>query len=118
MLYLPIKGLKRPLGKFDGYIDVHKFMRKISIKKYFLNKNPVLASSTMAIAVDSRLKNKSLFNPPSIATQHLEVFKKCSFMWLDLLTPIKDVNLRCIKEGIEALESRKDIVIRPADKGG
>lgn len=32
-------GLKRPINKFDVFIDVHKYMRKMNMKKYFLNKN-------------------------------------------------------------------------------
>lgn len=70
------------------------------------------------MGVHSGLKNKSLFNPPNIAFQHLDVFMSLVLRDLDLLNPKKNVNPRHIKEGIESLEARKDKIIRPADKGG
>lgn len=111
---------ERPVSKFDVYVDVHKYTRKLSVKKYFLNKNsnPVSISGNASIAVDSGLKNHSLFNPPNTANQHLEVFKNLVLQDLDKLKPKKNVNPRNIKEGIEMLETRNDIIIMPVDKGG
>lgn len=50
-------GLKRPISKFDVYVDVHKYMRKLNMKKYFLNKNFILAitSTNTSVAIDRRL---------------------------------------------------------------
>lgn len=34
------------------------------------------------------------------------------------VTPKRNINPRCIQEGLEALERRNEIIIRLADKGG
>ena len=113
-------GLKRPINKFDTYVDVHRYMRKLSIKKYFLNKtsNPTFGNTNASVAVDSGLKNKSLFNPPNTATQHLDVFKGLVLRDMEKIIPKKGVNPQYIYDGIKKLEARKDVIVRPADKGG
>lgn len=67
-------GLKRPINKFDVYIDVHKYMRKLSIKKHILNRNsyPTNPGSVRSGVVNSGLVGKKLFNPSNTAS-HLEV---------------------------------------------
>lgn len=70
------------------------------------------------LGVDSGLKNRSLFNPPHPANHQVEVFKQLVLKDLDRITPKKTLNPKRIMEGIKALENRKDVIIRPADKGG
>lgn len=90
------------------------------MKKYFLNSG--LSSSypvnTNIIGVDSGLRNKSLFNPANSANQHVEVFKNLVLKDLDKVVPKRNINPSHIQEGMEQLQERKNIVIRPADKGG
>lgn len=103
------------------YIDIHKYIRKVNIKKYFLTNNNCGNKSTKyseVIGVDSGLKNKSLFNPPQPSNHHVEVFKQLILKDLEALQVKKSLNPKHIKEGVQALEKRKDVVVRPADKGG
>ena len=107
------------MNKFDVYIDTHKFVRTLNLKKYFLS-HPVtssMKSTIVATKVDSGLKNKSLFNPQISNNHFIEVFKQLVLKDIEEL-PVKGVNPRYIKEGIESLEDKKNVVIRPADKGG
>lgn len=70
ILHLGLKcGLKRPINKFDVFIDIHKYMCKVNMKKYFLNKNSEPTTGTASVALDSGLRNKSLFNPLNKANQ-------------------------------------------------
>lgn len=111
ILQLGLKcGLKRPINKFDVYVDVHRYMRK----KYFLNKtsNPVGVNANSSVAVDSGLKNKSLFYSPNTAIHHLEVFK-----WLVLRDLEKIVNRKGANSRGQS-ETRNDVIVRPAEKGG
>ena len=108
------------MNKFDVYIDTHKFVRTLNLKKYFLS-HPVtssMKSTIVATKVDSGLKNKSLFNPQISNNHFIEVFKQLVLKDIEELPVKKGVNPRYIKEGIESLEDKKNVVIRPADKGG
>ena len=109
-------GLNRPINKFNVFIDIHKYTRRLSMKKYFLNKYPNSVNRVPTPATDSGLRNKSLFNPLVAANQPLDVFKGLLLCDLELINPKKDLNPRHIRDGIELLEKRKEIVIRPADK--
>lgn len=118
ILHLGLKcGLKRPISKFDVFVDVHKYMRKLNIKKYFLNKNANLVgiSGSTSVAVDRGLHNKLLFNPPNMVNQHLEMYKELVLRDLDHITPKKNVNPRHIQEGIEMLDKRKNIILLSKD---
>lgn len=66
----------------------------------------------------SNLRNRSVFNPPSSDNRHLEVFKNMVCNDLDQLKIKKVRDSQVIRRGICSLEQRRDIVIRPADKGG
>lgn len=48
----------------------------------------------------------------------IEVFKNLVLKDIEELVPKKRVNPEYIKEGIKSLENRKNIIVRPADKGG
>lgn len=64
------------------------------------------------------LRNRSLFNPPVGDNGHIEVYKRLATQALTKLEIRKSKVARDIELGIKHLENRKDIVIRPADKGG
>lgn len=70
------------------------------------------------MGVDSGLKNRSLFNPPQPANHQVEVFKQLVLKDLQTIPLKKSLNPKHIQEGIKALENRKKIIIRTADKGG
>lgn len=65
----------------------------------------------------SQLKNKSTFNPKSSTNQHIDVFKRMVEKEIKNIKPENPKNDR-IWQGIKKLENRKNIVVRPADKGG
>ena len=118
------KGLKfapkRNLSKFDTYVDIKKFTRKLNIKKYMLTQ-PITyqAVPNMPGRVEhSQLRNKSLFNPQVVNNQHIEVFSKMVLKDLDQLKVKKLPNPMAIHKGIKMLEENKEVIIRPADKGG
>lgn len=117
-------GLKcaanKPINTFSVYNDVHKYIRKINMKRYFLgiNSAPSNKIGNITIGVDSGLKNKSLFNPPQPSNKHVEVFKQMVLKDVEKLIPRKNVNSKYIEDGLKSLESKKDVIIRPADKGG
>lgn len=67
------KGLKyapkRNLNKFEVYMDIQKYTRKLNIQKYMLNQTPSIKPNrvdTPGRIVHSQLRNKSLFNPPGV----------------------------------------------------
>lgn len=77
------KGLKyapkRNLNKFEMYVDIQKYTRRLNIKKYMLNKTPNTLngrSDTPGRIVHSQLRNKSLFNPPFHNNEQIEVFNQ------------------------------------------
>lgn len=86
------------------------------MKKYFLaNPSRTVASTT---SDHSGLWNKSVFNPLNTDNKCMNVFKNMVMKDLDSLRIKKVQDPLFIKRGIESLEKRKDIVIRPTDKGG
>lgn len=103
------------MNKFETYIGIQKFVRKLNIKKYYAQ-NPV-----EKMAMDNRftpLRNNSVFNPHIANNKYIDLFKKLVTTELEQL-PVKKIHeQKDIKKGLRSLEKRKDIVIRPADKGG
>lgn len=65
----------------------------------------------------TQLRNNSVFNPHIVNNKYVDLFKKLVTTDLEQL-PIKKVyEQKDIRKGLKSLESRKDIVIRQADKG-
>lgn len=97
------KGLKyapiQNLNKFDTYIGIRKYVRKICIKKAILS-NPQMKRNdgltTQSIIQHSSLRNKSLFNPQIHDKQHIEVFKDLVLKDLDQLKRLKELKTRFI----------------------
>lgn len=88
------------MNKFDVYIDVHRYIRKLSIKKYFLSNNHEVRNTKAidTVGIDSGLKNRSIFNPPQPANHQVEVFKQLILKDLDLLPVNKPLNPQYITE--------------------
>lgn len=119
------KGLKHApksnLNKFNTYIGIQKYIRKINIKKYMMNNLWKPGNSRIEITqpeVHSTLRNASLFNPQITNNQNVEVFKNLVLQDIDQIKIKKAADPIHIRNGIKRLTERKDIVIRPADKGG
>lgn len=65
ILHLGLKcGFKKPISKFNVYVDVHKYMCKLRIKKYLKKKNssPVSLGGSSSVAVDNGLRNNCLIH--------------------------------------------------------
>lgn len=116
------KGLKfappKPLNKFQTYMDIHKYTRRLNIKRYLLT-NPINTLNNNHTNVKhSGLANASLFNPPGGLPASIKVFRD---LLLRDLESIKSKNIKMSKDlesGLDQLCKRKDLVVRPADKGG
>lgn len=119
------KGIKyaRPntFNKFESYMDVHKFTRKLNIKRFFHNQHtsnqPSNTSTTVVEFKHSGLKNNSLFNPPGNSGA-IDVFKNLVLADLEKIK-VKNSNVSKKEQKIvNKIQKRKDLVVRPADKGG
>lgn len=86
-----------------------------------LNKPPAINGGRSEIPngiIYSQLKNKSLFNPPVHNNEHIEVLNKMVLQDLEKLKIKKMKDPQDIRKGIKEREDNKNVVIRPADKGG
>lgn len=85
----PKCGMKKPINKFGVYIDIHKYIRKLNIKKYLLGSplNVIQSNSNPSGVINSGLRNKRLFNPLNVPNHQVEVFKGLVLRDLDKLTP-------------------------------
>lgn len=104
------KGLKyapiQNLNKFNTYIRIRKYVRKITIKKALLS-NPltrdISTSSDKRMIQHSSLRNKSLFNPHVHDNQHIKVFKNLV---------LKDQDQLKIKKVKDPIHKRHTIIDR------
>lgn len=99
-------------------MDIHKYIRKLNIKRYMLS-NPI-APQTVGLNTirQSGLANASLFNPPGGLSASLRVFRDVLLRDLDRLKVQKMKMTRELQLGLDSLCERRDLVIKPADKGG
>ena len=117
------KGLKfvpsRTLNKFNTFIDVQKFVRKMNIQRYFTSNpcRPSLPEVTTEI-IHTGLSNPSLFNPSCPIAPSVKVFRDLVIKDLEELPVKRNYSDPNIKLGLKTLCERRDLVIRPADKGG
>lgn len=72
-------GLKfapdKALDKFEAYIDLQKFMRKLNLKKHFAISTESSIKDTPEY-IQTNLKNNSTYNPKTPGSQCLTAFKK------------------------------------------
>ena len=66
----------------------------------------------------SSLKNQSVFNPQKGTNHHIEVFRKMVQDDIRELPIPQNGSSAKFKQGIKSIEQNKQIVVRPADKGG
>ena len=117
------KGLKfvppKTLNKFDTFMDVQKFVRKMNIQRYFISNpcRPQLPEVSTHI-IHTGLSNPSLFNPPGTMAPNIKVFRDLVIKDLEQLPLKRNYSDLNVKLGLKTLCERKDLVIRPGDKGG
>lgn len=116
------KGLKfvppKRLNKFTTFIDIQKYVRKLNVQRYIIP-NPIRSQNEVAShIVHSGLSNPSLLNPPGPIAPSIKVFRDLVLQDLDKLSMKKIYSDPNIKTGLKQLCERKDLTIRPADKGG
>lgn len=81
--------------------------------------NPIQTDSGIPdVFSHSGLHNASLFNPPGVLAPSIKTFKDVVLRDLDLLPSKRTRSDRDMVKGLNSLCENKEIVIRPADKGG
>lgn len=129
---------------FELFLDVHRFTRKLTLKRFFSiqeqrqTKNPGTSNSslpqpsvsTYKIGKAVTFKGKSSFYPTSSKGNFIETFQELVLEDLEKLTDKKKNKFESYrqshsgflnkneKEALNSLKQNKEIVIRPADKGG
>lgn len=116
------KGLKfappRSLSKFRTYMDMHKYVRKLNIKRY-LASNPVRSDLGVGSQFQhSGLSNAPLFNPPGVMAPSIRVFRDVVLRDLEDIKVKKFRMQKDLEVGLDSLCNNKSLVIHPADKGG
>lgn len=79
-LLILVKGLKfalaKFLDKFEAFIDLEKFARKLNVKLFFLkNIQNKLKKPFHSPFIHTELRNKSALNPKGLSHRLIEVFK-------------------------------------------
>lgn len=107
------------MNKFDVFVDVQKYIRKLSIKRHFLSKaaDRNFISYHDTSYVHTNLRNASTFNPPLANNNKVNLFRDLVLKELEekKLPPRQYMDGM---EGVKTLCENKNLIIRPADKGG
>lgn len=113
-------GLKfapqKKIDKFEVFIDLQKFIRKLKIKKHYALNNKITPTVEPSGFAHKKLKNNSIFNPKVPGDQCIGAFKRMVESDLAKLNTKSSRNSQIWKT-IKEIGKRKDIVIRLADKG-
>lgn len=108
---------EKNIDKFEVFIDLQKFMRKLRIRKHYaLNKDKKAVGEPSEFK-HTDLRNNSIFNPKVPGNQCMNAFKKMVESDLAKLERKKPKD-RNVWKAIKEIGKRKEVVIRPADKGG
>lgn len=89
------------------YVDIQKYTRRLNIKKYMLNKPPVLernVTENTGTIVHTQLRNTSVFNPQVSNNEHIQVFNRMATQDIERLKIKRMQNPQEIKKGIKELE--------------
>lgn len=109
--FAPLKGL----SKFQTYMDVHKYVRKLNIKRHFIS-NPIRDSNRLVSEYQhSGFSNAFLFNPPGTLAPSLRVLRNVVLRDLDNLKLKQAKSKKDLELGFESLCANKD---RPIKVGG
>lgn len=111
-------SLPRHVTNFPTFIDIQKYIRKLSIQRYFLSLPPRTTPPINDGHIHMGLSNPPLFNPPGTMAPAISVFRSLVLRDLDLLPSKKTYLDPNIKKGLKSLCEQKNLIIRPADKGG
>uniref|UniRef100_A0A8C5MZ48 Reverse transcriptase domain-containing protein n=1 Tax=Leptobrachium leishanense TaxID=445787 RepID=A0A8C5MZ48_9ANUR len=125
------RGLKfAPTRKHDGFkalIDVKKFVRNLTLKKFFC-KNPIENSNPIITTyVHTDLKTRSTFFPQFCKSSSMDMFEKLVIKDLEKINNKKNSvygnrnynNMsKKEREALKILKEDKNTIIKPADKGG
>uniref|UniRef100_A0A8C5Q1A3 Reverse transcriptase domain-containing protein n=1 Tax=Leptobrachium leishanense TaxID=445787 RepID=A0A8C5Q1A3_9ANUR len=118
------KGLKfaptNNLDKFNVYIDLQRFKRKLSLKFFFL-KNPIERDirQNLGPTLHTPLKNPSKFYTRHVVSNEIKVFKNLIMNDIEKMS-LKNKNYNLTKEekiAIRSLQKDSSITIKPANKG-
>uniref|UniRef100_A0A8C5LWU5 Reverse transcriptase domain-containing protein n=1 Tax=Leptobrachium leishanense TaxID=445787 RepID=A0A8C5LWU5_9ANUR len=115
------KGLKfapsHSVDKFQVYVDLQKFKRKLCLKKFFL-KTPIERTLTNESSYTS-LKNKSMFYPKHMISDPIRAFESLVLNEIERIPEVshKKKNLtKKRKRRPTEFKDNKEIIIKPADK--
>uniref|UniRef100_A0A8C5WHQ7 Reverse transcriptase domain-containing protein n=1 Tax=Leptobrachium leishanense TaxID=445787 RepID=A0A8C5WHQ7_9ANUR len=109
------------MDKFNMYIDLQRFKRKLSLKNFFL-RSPIEKNTPTDPDrfTHTDLKKKSKFYPRYTITDEIKMFENLVSTDIDrMIVKEKNHNLTIEeKKAIKNLDSDETIIIKPADKGG
>lgn len=65
------------MNKFEVFIDVHKYIRKLSVKRHYLSKagKRNFISYQPNPYISTGLRNASMFNPPLASSSKIGIFR-------------------------------------------
>lgn len=99
-------------------MDIHKYVRKINIKRHFAT-IPVRQAGSVQQYQHSGLANALTFNPPSgVLAPSLKVFRDVMLRDLESIKSINPKMDNQLEEGLDSLCNNKDLIVHPANKGG
>ncbi|XP_063800256.1 mucin-5AC-like [Pseudophryne corroboree] len=118
------RGLKfaptSQLEPFGFYVDLQKFIRKLTLRRFFTGKNNDEVGNSEAQS-GSQFKPKSLFYPTFAKGSFIDCFSKLVLDDVEQTLRKKRRKCNLTKKEWSALKSLKSddsIIIKPADKGG
>ncbi|CAH2296446.1 Hypothetical predicted protein, partial [Pelobates cultripes] len=119
------KGLKfaptTDFNKFDFFIDVNHFIRRLSLKKFFFRKEQSAITLQNKNYVHIDLREKSTFFPKHMISDQMKAFEIIVMKEVDTITKttMYQQNLsRREQKTLKGMEKDNNTIIKPADKGG
>lgn len=102
-------------NSFNLFIDTQKFIRKLTLKKYFMNNNAAIQNYEQ-----QNTKVKTTFIPSQEKVKAIETKEKLISRDLEHLETnrSKDNLTKGERQALKELAENETIIIKPADKGG